>query len=282
MSSVDGYLAVLGVERPSAPTLEALVEIHRRHLDRVSYENLGIMLGRPPSVAPDATLARIVEVGRAGYCFHHNGALELVLRELGYDVRRWHGHVWTEPAGVEDDALNHLALVVSGLPSEANPGGAWWVDVGLGEGFRDPLPVVEGVHHQGGSGYRISHLDADGWRLTIEPRGTFVGVRVRRLPAAAGEVEDAHRALTTPPSHFTRLLVAQRRGESGVDMVRGCVATSATTSAEPPRVLQSYDDWRDAIGAVGVPLDDLDEDELRALHARMWRAHLDWQAVADA
>ena len=41
------------------------------------------MLGRPDSTDPAQTLDRIAAGGNAGYCFHHNGAFEIVLLALG-------------------------------------------------------------------------------------------------------------------------------------------------------------------------------------------------------
>jgi len=63
------YLARMGHETPPPPTLETLVELQQTHLARVPYENLGIMMGRAPSVEPDACLAQLARVGRAGYWF---------------------------------------------------------------------------------------------------------------------------------------------------------------------------------------------------------------------
>ena len=40
MIDVDGYLAVLGVARPAAPTAEALWALHRAQVERVAYETL--------------------------------------------------------------------------------------------------------------------------------------------------------------------------------------------------------------------------------------------------
>ena len=60
---VAAYLSFLGYDDRPPPTLESLAELHRRHLARVPYENLEIMLGRPPSVDPLDSLAR---VGRRG------------------------------------------------------------------------------------------------------------------------------------------------------------------------------------------------------------------------
>ena len=147
---VSAYLAFLGYDDRPGASVEELTELHRRHLAAVPYENLEIMLGRPPSVLPVDSLARVTRVGRAGYCFHQNGALETVLTHLGYDVTRRAGHVWTTEDDRWSGSLNHLVLVVSGLPTDDNPGGAWWPDVGLGDAIAEPLPLVVGDYEQGG------------------------------------------------------------------------------------------------------------------------------------
>ncbi len=117
MSNTAAYLRRLGFTERPAPTIDTLREIHRRHQRTVPYENLGIMLGPVPSVDPELSLARVGEVGRAGYCLHQNAVLELVLRDLGFDVERRHGHEWSDPELSGSDELNHLVLFVSGLPT---------------------------------------------------------------------------------------------------------------------------------------------------------------------
>lgn len=275
MSPVESYLARLGVARPTAPTLDALVEIHHQHLERVPYENLSIMLGRPPSVDGDDCLRRVGEVGRAGYCFHQNGAVEIVLRDLGYDVSRRHGQVWTKPEELETPNLNHLVLVVSGLPTDANPGGDWWFDVGLGDGFHDPLPLVEGDYRQGGATYRLEDVGPDGWAFHHDPAGTFTGVAVTAAPIGPAEVGAAHTVLSTPPGAFTRVVVVQRVGATGVDTVRGCLRSRAGTET----VLSDFVTWRAALVDLGLSLDGIDDTDLEALFDRMWAGHLAWDAA---
>jgi hypothetical protein len=124
--NVDGYLARLGLDGRPAPTVATLIDLHRRHLRALPYENLAAMLGRPDPVDPVATLDRIAAGGNAGYCFHHNGAFAAVLRELGYHVRHLRGHVWSTPAQRAAPELNHLVLVVSGLP---DPGSFTAIDI---------------------------------------------------------------------------------------------------------------------------------------------------------
>jgi hypothetical protein len=279
-ASTRAHLANLGIDPDSGPTLDTLRRIHRAHLARVPYENLGILLGRPPSVAPRASLDRVATTGRAGYCFHQNGALEVLLRDLGYDVERRHGHVWTDPDDRDRPSLNHLVLVVAGLPTDDNPGGRWWPDLGLGEGFLEPLPVRAGTYRDGPFTFSVDSVRDDGWSFTHDPSGTFTGVEVRSLPIGDTEVADAHALLSTPPGGaFTRVLVVQRRDPLGVDTVRGCVRSRVDGDGSSRADLASYDVWRGALDDVGLPLDDVDPAELRSLWERMRAAHVAWDAA---
>jgi N-hydroxyarylamine O-acetyltransferase len=222
--AASAYLRRIGFDPRAAlpPTFETLLTLHRAHLDAVPYENLGIMLGRPPSVDPLASLERIGSEGRAGYCFHQNGALGSVLTELGFELERRHGHVWTLEEGRAETALNHLVLVADGLPTDENPGGRWWVDVGLGDAFRDPVAVVAGHHVQSGFDYEITDVRADGWSFRHDVVGTFSGIEVSSLPVDQRAVDAAHAELSTPPhGRFAKLLVVQRRDATGIDTVRG-------------------------------------------------------------
>jgi arylamine N-acetyltransferase len=274
------YLRRLGIEEPLPPTLDTLRLVHERHLQHVPYENLGIMLGVPPSVDPDSCLDRVGRVGRAGYCFHHNAALELVLTDLGFTVERRHAHVWHDEAP-RIGPLNHLALLVTDLPDDTNPGGAWWADVGLGDAFRLPLPLVAGDHVQDGFRYRMSDVSTTGWSFRHDPSGSFAGVEVTDADVGPVAVLAAHAELSAPGSgRFARLLVAQRREADGVSSLRGCVLRRTTPAGASEEVLASYDAWRAALaGPLGVPLDDLAEDDLRDLHARSWAAHRTWEAA---
>ena len=221
-----------GTPTARRPTLESLAELHRRHLARVPYENLEIMLGRPPSVDPLDSLARVASVGRAGYCFHQNGALETALVDLGYAVSRRGGHVWTTEDDRWSGSLNHLVLVVSGLPTEANPGGAWWPDVGLGDAIAEPLPLVVGDYEQGGFSYAITEVRDDGWSFRADRQGSFLGLETGPAPSQT-DVAQCHATLSTPPDgRFARILVVQRRMPEHVDVVRGCLCQRVTPDGQ--------------------------------------------------
>jgi len=275
-----GYLRRLGIHEGLPPTLESLRLIHRRHQERVPYENLGIMLGPAPSVDPAASLERVASVGRAGYCLHQNATLELVLRDLGFAVERRHGHVWTDPDSRDAADLNHLVLLVSGLPTDDNPGGRWWPDVGLGEGFLDPLPLIVGDYTEGPFTYRIEAITDDGWSYTNDPSGSFTGLEVTRRPTDPVAVLEAHTLLSTPPDgHFARLLVIQRRDETGLDTVRGCMHVRIDATGRHTTDLATYDEWRAALVAIGVSLEGVEDDALRALWERSWESHEGWVAA---
>ncbi len=222
MTDASGYLARIGIDQRLPPTLETLRLVHRAHLDAVPYENLGIMLAHAtgaaaPSVDTSACVTRVGEVGRAGYCFHQNAALGAGLSALGFDVTRRHGHVWTLPEHRDDPSLNHLVLVVSGLPTDANPSGHWWPDVGLGEGFRDPVALVDGGPRRRFRLRRHRHERAGARCFTNAAGGSFRGMRRPRRPSVPAEIEAAHHELSTPPDgHFTRVLVVQRRQDDAL------------------------------------------------------------------
>jgi arylamine N-acetyltransferase len=278
--AVSAYLSFLGYADRPPPTLEALRDVHLRHLARVPYENLSIMLGRPPSVDPLDSLERVATVGRAGYCFHQNGVLETALVDLGFAVSRRGGHVWTSEEDRWSGTLNHLVIVVSGLPTEDNPGGDWWPDVGLGDAIAEPLPLVVGDYDQGGFRYALTEVRDDGFSFTADPMGSFSGVEVAAAPTLA-EVEHCHATLSTAPDgRFAKLLVVQRRGVDAVDVVRGCLYHRITPGQQTEDELTTYADWRAAIAdRCGLSLAGLEDDELRALYERMWKGHLDFMAA---
>ena len=271
--TVARYLSRLALPGNLAPTAETLAGLQRRHLDAVPYENLAIMLGRPDSTDPGQTLERIAGGGNAGYCFHHNGAFEVVLRAVGFAVERRSGQV----RGRTTPRLNHLALLVT------IDGRRWWPDVGLGDALRDPVEVVAGEIRQGPFRYEITDAGEEGWTFWHDPAaaGSYTALDVHARHPADPEVANAHRVLSTPPDgRFTRVLVVLRRDDTGTDALRG-IRHQRTGDGAFTRDLESYDDWRAVLEALGVSLADVVDDDLRSLHARMLAAHELWVAASE-
>ncbi|GAB1643126.1 arylamine N-acetyltransferase family protein [Krasilnikovia sp. MM14-A1259] len=283
---VSGYLRRLRLAHLAGhdPSVESLHALHRAHAERVPYECLEIWLGRPTSIDPAESALRIVQ-GRGGYCYHLNGAFSALLDALGYRVTRHVGGVQGTaevPAGA---SANHLVLTVSGLPSPAAPGGRWLVDLGMGDGLHEPVPLTAGDHRQGPFRYglRPSVAEPGGWRFDHDPRGSFLGMdfRAAATPMAAFAAKHAHLS-TSPESGFVRVATVQRRDSSGADVLRGLVLTRVG-DADTRTVLDDPGDYFAALADVfGLTLDDVTPAERGALWRRLSTAHERWLSEQEA
>ncbi|WP_030906935.1 arylamine N-acetyltransferase family protein [Streptosporangium amethystogenes] len=278
MIDVTAYLRRIGVRVEGPPSVESLHLLHRAHVQRVPYECLEIWLGRPTTVDPAESAARIIG-GRGGYCYHLNGAFSLLLETLGYRVRRHVGGVQGKAEGPPNIDGGHLVLTVSGLPCPDNPGGEWLVDQGLGDAIHDPLPLVEGTYRQGPFTYglRPSEVEPGGWRFDHDPRGGFLGMDFRIGPAEMSEFAAMHEFLSTSPeSGFVRVATVQRRDASGVDAMRGLVLTRVG-DREHTLVAQTERDYFEMLADVfALHLSDVTSAERAKLWQRLWTAHERW------
>jgi arylamine N-acetyltransferase len=283
LSEIDvfGYLSRLGIGYSGPPSVDGLRALHRAHTERVPYENLEIQLGRPTTINPFDSAARIV-AGRGGYCYHLNGAFGLLLSALGYGVR-WHrGGVQARdkpaPVGATGD---HLALTVHGLPERGNPDGMWFVDVGLGDALHEPLPLRAGDYQSGPYRFGLapSGVEFLGWRFTHDPRGSFTGMDFRAELAVQSEFQEHHEWLSTSPrSGFVQVATVQRRDATGTDVLRGRILSRQPAGER--RELTSAAEWYQALADVfGLTLEDVDRHERAELWRRVDAAHEVWQAA---
>ncbi|WP_282691986.1 arylamine N-acetyltransferase [Streptomyces sp. CC208A] len=276
MIDVDGYLAALGVARPTAPTAEALRTLHRAQVERVAYENLDIHLGRPTGIGAEESVTRIAR-GRGGYCFHLNGAFGALLTALGYDVTLHRAGVQSTPEDPAGASGDHLALTVR-LDGER-----WLVDTGLGDGLHEPLPLREGSHTQGPFTYTLAPSTAEpgGWRLGHDPRGSFTAMDFAPAPVDLPSFAAEHTRLSTSPdSSFVRVLTAQRRDAKGVDVLRGCVLRRLDAAGTTERTIDTPDDWYAVLaGTFHLDLTDVDAPARTDLWHRVRTAHEEWAAA---
>jgi N-hydroxyarylamine O-acetyltransferase len=140
---VAAYLRRLHLEA-EPPSAEALRRLHRAQVEHVPYETVWLHLGEPWTVDATESVRRVAHHGRGGYCFHVNGAFSELLRALGYDVTRHVGGVHGPDGPSEDAMANHLVLTAAGLPSDDNPEGEWYVDVGLGDALARAVAAPRG------------------------------------------------------------------------------------------------------------------------------------------
>ncbi|WP_117211840.1 arylamine N-acetyltransferase family protein [Allorhizocola rhizosphaerae] len=239
---IDGYLALLGLPR-RGPSLDYLFELHRAQVERVPYSNLDIVLGNPVPIDPAASVARIL-AGRGGYCFHLNGAMSWLLRELGFAVSLHEGYVATasNPDAAE---VNHLLLLVHDLGDHA-----WIFDVGLGDGLHEPMPLRIGVHKQGPFRYKLAHTGRR-WRFTHDETGSFEYMEFESAGTTMDAFEEPHRRLSTADdSPFRKVLTAQIRGADRVSIVRGCTWLDIGAAGREERTLEEFEEWSSRLAAL--------------------------------
>ncbi|MBE1565882.1 arylamine N-acetyltransferase family protein [Nonomuraea africana] len=269
---ISAYLRRLGLEA-APPSLDLLKALHVAHIERVPYEALEIWLGRPTTVDPAESAARIAR-GRGGYCFHLNGAFSLLLESLGYQVTRHVGGVHSHGAEPAITA-NHLALTVR-LPE-----GDWLVDLGLGDALHEPLPLAEGRYRQGPFEYglRPSTVAPGGWHFDHDPRGSFAGMDFGMEPAHMSAFEQMHGHLTTSPeSGFVRVATVARRDATGVDIMRGLVLTRVEAETGATTMETSADYFQALDDVFGLRFD---AGERALLWDKVSRAHAAWTASAS-
>jgi len=229
-----------------SPSVEALQRIHRRQVERVPYETMWIHAGEAWGIDPVDSVARIALYGRGGYCYHLNGALGELLHSLGYAVTGHVGGVHGPDGPDATSAGNHLVLTVSGLATDDNPSGVWYVDAGLGDALHDPLPLVVGVYEQ--EPFQLS-LEETGagpgeWHLTHDPSGGFTGMSWNAKQAELADFAAKHQWLSTSPeSGFVQLAMAERRDATGIDVIRGLVLTRIGHDARSGQPLTKRSEW---------------------------------------
>ncbi len=168
---------------------------------------------------------------------------------------------------------NHLPLTVTGLPED--PEASWLVDVGLGDGPHQPIPLRENEYTQGPHTYRLrpSEVAPGGWRFDHDPAGSSLGMDFSPGEAVMADFADKHEWLSTSPeSGFVRVCALLRRDAAGVDALRALTLTRRG-DVERRELLESPEQWWTAaadVFGISAALFTADEQD------RVWR-----QAVAQ-
>ncbi|MFJ9691259.1 arylamine N-acetyltransferase [Kitasatospora sp. NPDC101183] len=275
MIDVDGYLAVLGVERPGAPSAEALWALHRAAVERVPYENLDIHLGRPTTLDPAECVDRIVR-GRGGYCFHLNGAFAALLDALGYEVTLHTAGVQGTPQDEPNLGGEHLGLTVR-LDGEV-----WMADVALAGGLYEPVPLRKGTYAQGPFTVTLepSEVAPGGWRFRHDPQGPFTAVDFAPEPVELSSFAATHHRLSTSPeSGFVRTLTAQLSDAKGMFLLRSRLLRRIEAAGTEDRVIDSAEEFEEVLADVfRISQEGITDAERAELWRRACAQHEEWTA----
>src|SRR5882724_6217434 len=145
------YLDRIGIVGRPQPDLATLRRLQRAHLERILFENLDVQLGRPVTLDLDAAFAKLVTGARGGWCYEMNGLFRWALESIGFRVTPLTGAVGRRERGATAIG-NHLALSVE-------LDGPYYVDVGLGDGPTEPIPLREGSYQQQWRALRLERLN---------------------------------------------------------------------------------------------------------------------------
>jgi len=220
LMDVQAYLDRIEYRGPLDPHFETLSQLHLAHLLRVPFENLSIHFHEPIVLNNSALFEKIVTRRRGGFCYELNGLFGALLRELGFEVAMLSAQVAGNQNEFSRD-FDHMTLRV-GLNQQR-----WLADVGFGDSFIEPLPLVANSEHQQRENrYRLvsdSHerlvleraLKDEAW----QPQYRFAQQPYQYSDYA--EMCSYHQ--TSPESHFTRQRICSRltpRGRVSVSDMR--------------------------------------------------------------
>jgi N-hydroxyarylamine O-acetyltransferase len=215
---VSTYLARIGYDGDTSPTLENLRAMHRAHFLNVPFENLDIARGVPIVVDEAVNADKLMRRRRGGFCLEVTGMFARMLRALGYRVDVMGAQVeiantptfgstvetgdrpveWID-AEVLSRARGHMVAVV-------HLDEPWLADVGFGGRIIEPLRLGErGAQRFGIRTYEVS-TDGERWRVACDEPGTPPGsYQFLMQPHTFDAFHDVCRWLqTSPDSRFTR------------------------------------------------------------------------------
>lgn len=151
---VDQYLKRINVDRIEQLNLDFLARLQTSHMVNVPFENLDVMNQIPITLEINSLFSKIVTQERGGFCFELNGAMNELLLNLGFEVKMTEAAVYDAVRQEFGDIRNHMTLIV-------NLDQLYLVDVGFGDGPRNPLPLSGGPVSDPSGTYQIRQQDSE-------------------------------------------------------------------------------------------------------------------------
>ncbi|MFO1036134.1 MAG: arylamine N-acetyltransferase [Geminicoccaceae bacterium] len=176
---LDAYFRRIGYGGPTVAIVDTLAILQAHHAERIPFENIDVLVGRPVRLDTASLEAKLVRAGRGGYCFEQNALFMQALQALGFHVTALAARVlWRRPADTVTPRT-HMLLRVD-LPE-----GAYLADVGFGGATptaplrldpgsqqRTPLEPFRLANH--GTYLELHIFQEDAWsplyRFSLEPQ----------------------------------------------------------------------------------------------------------------
>ncbi|NIK77106.1 arylamine N-acetyltransferase [Paenibacillus castaneae] len=278
-TEIKAYLKRIGITEIQPPSLSYLFELHKAHVENVTWQTIDIFAGSPASIDVSESV-HLISNRRSGYCFHLNGAFSELLRSLGYKVSMHRAGV--QPLNQEPRINSfHLGLTVS-ITNERQEEERWIVDVGLGDMPYAPLPLLAGDYEQGPFTYKVvdSNVARNGWRLEHDPLASFVGVDfapeiVESIEAFKSNHEYYSRSADSP---WINLFLIRQRHAAGSNELRGCVWSKREFSGIEKTEINTKSQWFEVLGDIfNEHLVNYSIHEKDDLWNRVQKQHEDWK-----
>uniref|UniRef100_S4RWV6 arylamine N-acetyltransferase n=1 Tax=Petromyzon marinus TaxID=7757 RepID=S4RWV6_PETMA len=158
---VGAYLERIRFVGSTAPSAASLRALHRAHVLSVPFESLSIHCGEPITLDLEKIYRKLVKKRRGGFCYENNGLFSWLLRQLGFQVTLCSARVLSPFTHRYGPLFDHLIILVTLGERQLE---RFVVDVGFGNGMREPLEMESGRESEQESGtYRLRSDHPAGW-----------------------------------------------------------------------------------------------------------------------
>lgn len=242
------YLTRIGHDGALQPDLATLTALHRAHVDKIPFEGLDPLLGRPVELDAASIQDKLLDRGRGGYCFEQNALFKAALETIGFKVTGLGARVrWMAPPESPLGPKTHMLLKVDLAD------GPYLADVGFGACLLDsPLRLITDVEQRTAMGtYRLT--EADGlFALSARRAADWRTMYVFDLqPQLQSDYElGSWFTATSPLAPFSRMLIMERlAGDRRYKLVnRRLIVETADGEVDSERLIESSDDLRQVLG----------------------------------
>ena len=210
---LPAWLQRIGYDGPLQPTLPTLHAVITAASQAIPYENIDVLLGRPPALTTASLQAQMVAGQRGGFCFQHAVLLRTALRALGYTATGLIGRVILGLPLETERLAGHGAVRVD-LPE-----GSFLVDIGFGN-LTPTAPLLLQSWLEQTTPHETMRFVPAGEELVLQAKRAGAWTNLYRicnhLPLDIDYEVSNWFVATHPASIFVANLIAARPGPNGM------------------------------------------------------------------